>query len=85
MKYKDLLIVSKVLLWAGFAIILVSLLEGLSYVVQYNTNSVLMVENIPQTITGLITNMAYGVGFLGSVAVIEILLKILAALEATKE
>ncbi|KAF0113804.1 MAG: hypothetical protein FD128_1107 [Hyphomonadaceae bacterium] len=44
-----------------------------------------MVENIPQTITGLITNMAYGVGFLGSVAVIEILLKILAALEATKE
>lgn len=85
MKYKDLHIVSKVLLWAGFATILVSLLEGLVYVVQFNINGMVLTENIPATITSLITNMAYGVGFLGSVAVIEILLKILATLEANKK
>lgn len=84
-RFNKLHIVSKIMVFCAVAMVLSSFLEGAVII-----NLIVRDHGAPfnfdyRAITSLVANIVYGLGFLGTVAVIEALNRILSKLENTKE
>ncbi len=82
MKFKDLHIVSKIMVFCAGLVCVVAFVQFATLV-----SNLTLIENPIgfQDISGSISNFAYGLGFLASAVIIELLRKILAAIENPPE